>query len=186
MKKIELIAFLLGCLMIVPSCTKDPEPEADEKDSIEYLKEDYKTVVKEIPEAEGFFIEAVYELSGKVSENNLDDLKPVKVTYLFQWVGDDDVAYLVSMDRNFLTGKTSEIERGTTSSPWEDTKLGNFDGAISLEKALQLLKASPYRPATAFATLRKPVIPRTTLRYMFGSDIYVDALTGEVVNTVIE
>ena len=128
MKKIELIAFLLGCLMIVPSCTKDPEPEADEKDSIEYLKEDYKTVVKEIPEAEGFFIEAVYELSGKVSENNLDDLKPVKVTYLFQWVGDDDVAYLVSMDRNFLTGKTSEIERGTTSSPWEDTKLGNFDG----------------------------------------------------------
>ena len=122
----------------------------------------------------------VLTANSNVSETNLKDLKPVRVTYLFQWVGSDDIAYLVSMDRDFNTGRTSEIEKGTTSSPWEDTKIGNFDGVISLEKALELLKASKYSPATSYATLRKPVIPRTTLRYMFGENVYVDAMTGEV------
>lgn len=176
MKHSQALSLLLGCVMMTLSCQKDETA----KSTIDYLKEDYKTVIKEIPDADGYFIEAVYELSGKVSETNLNDLKPVRVTYLFQWVGSDDVAYLVSMDRDFNTDKTSAIEKGTTSSPWEDTKLGNFDGVISLEKALERLKASSYNPATAYATLRKPVIPKTTLRYMFGENVYVDAMTGEV------
>ena len=176
MKRLQALSLFLGCLTLALSCQK----EEVAKSTIDYLKEDYKTIVKEIPDADGYFIEAIYELSGKVSETDLKDLAPVKVTYLFQWVGNDDVAYLVSMDRDFKTGKTSEIEKGTTSSPWEDTKIGNFDGVISLEKALELLKASSYNPASAYVTLRKPVIPRTTLRYIFGSDVYVDATTGEV------
>ena len=184
MKHLRLLPLLLGCLMIVPSCKKDLDPDADFKDTIEYLKEDYQTVVKQIPDADGYFIEAIYELSGKVSETDLKDLKPLKVTYLFQWVGDDDVAYLVSMERDFTTGKTSEIEKITTSSPWQDTKLGDFEGVISLEKALKNLKSSPHNPATAYVTLRKPVIPRTTLRYMLGDSVYVDALTGEVVGPI--
>ena len=176
MKHLQVFSLLLGCMMMTLSCQKDEVV----KSTIDYLKEDYKTVVKEIPDADGYFIEAVYELSGLVSEKNIQDLKPVRVTYLFQWVGSDDIAYLVTMDRDFNTGKTSEIVKGTTSSPWEDTKIGNFDGVISLEKALELLKASKYSPATAYATLRKPVIPKTTLRYMFGENVYVDAMTGEV------
>ena len=176
MKHLQVFSLLLGCMMMAVSCQKDEVA----KSTIDYLKEDYKTVIKEIPDADGYFIEAVYELSGLVSEKNLQDLKPVKVMYLFQWVGSDDIAYLVTMDRDFNTGKTSEIVKGTTSSPWEDTKIGNFDGVISLEKALELLKASKYSPATAYATLRKPVIPKTTLRYMFGENVYVDAMTGEV------
>ena len=178
MKHLQILSLLLGCAMMTLSCEKDETA----KSTIDYLKEDYQTIVKEIPDADGYFIEAIYELSGKLSETNLKELKPLKVTYLFQWVGDDDVAYLVSMDRDFTTDKTSEIDKGTTTSPWEDTKIGDFDGVISLEKALeQLYKASSNLPATAYVTLRKPVIPKTTLRYMFGDNVYVDATTGEVV-----
>ena len=85
------------------------------------MKEDYKKVVKEYPEADGFFIEAEYVLSGKVSETDLKDLKPVKVVYRFQWVGKDDVARLATMERDFLTGEVSDIYLENVSSPWEDT-----------------------------------------------------------------
>lgn len=177
--KRTFLLLLAGCLLMAPSCKKD-DSDKDTKDSLYYLKEDYKKVVKEYPEADGFFIEAEYELSGKVSETDLKDLKPVKVTYFFQWVGKDDVARLATMERDFQTGKVSDIYLETVSSPWEDTKLGNFDGLISLEKALEKLKATSYNPATAFVTLRKPVIYKTTVRYMFGEKVYVDAATGEV------
>lgn len=177
--KRTFLLLLAGCLLMTPSCKKD-DPEKDTKDSIYYLKEDYKKVVKEYPEADGFFIEADYELSGKVSETDLKDLKPVKATYYFQWVGKDDVARLAVMERDFLTGEVSDIYLEEVSSPWEDTKLGNFDGLISLEEALEKLKASSYNPATAIVTLREPVIYKTTVRYMFGDKVYVDATTGEV------
>ena len=179
MMKRTFLLLLAGCLLMAPSCKKD-DSDKDTKDSLYYLKEDYMKVVKEYPEADGFFIEAEYELSGKVSETDLKDLKPVKVKYLFQWVGKDDVAWLAKMERDFQTGKVSDIYLEKVSSPWEDTKLGNFDGLISLEKALEKLKATSYNPATAFVTLRKPVIYKTTVRYMFGEKVYVDATTGEV------
>ena len=171
---------LMSCLLIAPSCKKDDPKKDDAKSTIEYLKEDYQKVVKEIPEADGFFIEAVYQLSDLATEKDLTNLKPINVTYLFQWVGKDDVALLAAMDRDFVTGKTSKIVTEPVSSPWEDTKIGNFDGVISLEKALEKLNATNYRPNTAFVTLRKPVIYKTTLRYMFGDKVYVDAMTGEV------
>jgi hypothetical protein len=179
MKK-AIYFLLMICLLIAPSCKKDDPKKDDAKSTIEYPKEDYQKVVKEIPEADGFFIEAVYQLSDLATEKDLKNLKPINVTYLFQWVGKDDVALLAAMDRDFVTGKTSKIVTEPVSSPWEDTKIGNFDGVISLEKALEKLNATNYRPNTAFVTLRKPVIYKTTLRYMFGDKVYVDAMTGEV------
>ena len=162
------------------SCDKELNSDKEPQSTIDYLKKDYKTVVKKFPDADGFMIEAQYELSGKVSETELENLKPVKVTYVFQWVGKDAVSNLVTMERDFVTGKTSKIIVDRATSPWQDAKLGNFDGVISLEEALKQLKASEFSASTAFATLRTPVIPNATLRYMFGDNVYVDAKTGEV------
>ena len=180
MRRFVLFSLILGCMLMASSCEKETKLDAKTATTIDYLKKDYEKVVKKYPGAKGFLIEAQYELSGKVAETELANLKPVKVTYVFQWVGEDAVSNLLTMERDFVTGKTSKINVDRATSPWEDAKLGNFEGVISLEKALEQLKASEFSVHTAFATLRTPVIPNATLRYMFGDDVYVDAKTGEV------
>ncbi|MBO4768277.1 MAG: hypothetical protein J5495_01965 [Bacteroidales bacterium] len=99
------------------SCDKELNSDKEPQSTIDYLKKDYKTVVKKFPDADGFMIEAQYELSGKVSETELENLKPVKVTYVFQWVGKDAVSNLVTMERDFVTGKTSKIIVDRATSP---------------------------------------------------------------------
>ena len=177
MRSFPIIALLLGCLLVVPSCNGDMDPETD--DTTGYLKKDYGTVVKKFPDAAGSFFEAKYELSGKVSETDLDALKPVKVTYLFQWVGKDAVTYLASMERDFITGKVSKIDLEGATAPRQYAKFGDFEGLISLEKVLEQVKASSFSPTEASVTLCAP-LSNAVLRYYFSEGVSVDARTGEV------
>ena len=52
MKRLQALSLFLGCLTLALSCQK----EEVAKSTIDYLKEDYKTIVKEIPDADGYFI----------------------------------------------------------------------------------------------------------------------------------
>ena len=167
-------------MLMASSCEKEFKPDAETATTIDYLKYDYEKVVKKYPGAKGSLIEAQYELSAKVSETEASNINPVKVTYVFQWVGEDAVSNLLTMERDFVTGKTSRINVERATAPWPDAKLGSFEWVIPLEKAIELVKASDFDPATSSAILRTPAVSNATLRYMFGDNVYVDALTGKV------
>ena len=184
MKKI-LPLLLIGALALLSGCEKN----GYRHDSLRTLKSDYKKVIKQYPEAEGNFVEARYELNAKVSDAAAKDLYPIRVEYYFYWVEiENEAAYVVRYARDFETGEESEIIKEPIYEPWvEDSHIPNFDGFISLEKALKIIKESDEdSPETVFVTLRHPVLPNGSPRYVFGGTpdrdkhIHVDAVSGEI------
>ena len=80
--KSALVCMLIGCMSLgMVSCSDDddnnnrPTPKTD-KSTLEYLTSDYLAAVNQYPEFIGHFMEAQYELTGKVSELDLNELKP--------------------------------------------------------------------------------------------------------------
>lgn len=86
-----LLAF--SGMMLLTACSDDDEkdPVKPTKSYLEYLKEDYAMVTSRFPNAVGKFVEAQYELNGKVSELAAKDLKVINVTYVYNLGWDEDL-----------------------------------------------------------------------------------------------
>lgn len=210
--KSALVCMLIGCMSLgMVSCSDDddnnnrPTPKTD-KSTLEYLTSDYLAAVNQYPEFIGHFMEAQYELTGKVSELDLNELKPVNVHYVWYYVDRvqnpsnpqeyGSVPYLLEQDRDFTTGKTTELVKTRVNSPWIfDMTMTNFDHFISLEEVIKIIKTSEYADLaqTRFITLRAPVISDDLFpqreydaQYVFGGSedreahILVDAVTGTI------
>ena len=184
MKKTWIL--LLTSILALLSACKNTDPVLDDE-SLATLKADYQRIINQCPDAAGYFVEAQYELNGRVCDMNAQDLRPVYVHYLcYWWAGEK--GYLVSLDRDFITGAYTAAEKEEIDVPWAgDSHIPNFDGFISLEEAIHIVKKSSVNdPETVFVTLRHPVLPNGSPRYVFGGQqgreehIQVDAKTGEL------
>ena len=182
------------------ACNKNDEnqPKEQTKTCLEYLQQDYDTIVKRYPMAEGRFMEARYELNGKVSDLSFEELKAVSVEYWYYIsVQDEETqefhAAAISMEHNLVNPQAATvITLQEASSPWFNDKIiPDFENYISLEEALRNVKYNDCNdPQTRFVTLRYPVIyglDRGHALYVFGGSedrdehVLVDAISGEVV-----
>ena len=209
LKTIFACMLLMGVAFTMASCSDDddntPAPKNDQT-ALQNLIDDNLAAVVKYPEFYGHFMEAQYELTGKVSDLDLEDLKPVNVHYVWYYVDRvqnpsnpeeyGSVPYLLEQDRNFTTGKTSELVKTQVKSPWIfDMTMTNFDHFISLEEVIKIIKTSEYADLaqTRFITLRAPVISDDLFpqreydaQYVFGGSedreehILVDAVTGTI------
>lgn len=212
MKTQNFFKSLLMCMLLCSmslgfvSCSDDDDNRRipiQDKTCKDFLIQDYLKAVNKYPEFIGHFMEAQYELTGKVSDLPLKDLKPVSVHYVLYYVDRVEhegeygsVPYLLEQDRNFTNGRKSELVKTKVNSPWVfDSVIQNFDHFISLEEVIKIIKNSEYADfaQTRFITLRAPVISgelfpqrESAAQYVFGgiSDrdehIFVDAVTGAI------
>ena len=188
-----LAAILMLCgTMMLTSCSDDDETALPKNYYLDCLKKDYATVLGRVPAAEGHFVEAQYELNGKVSEFLAKDIRVVNVTYVYNLGWDEDLneAMIIYHERDFKEGSTPMITMYNSRTPWIGDKwIPNFDGFISLEDAIANVKASQYDdPETRYVTLRHPVMEFDCghALYVFGGSptrqkhIFVDAISGVV------
>ena len=168
------------------SCKKD-----NKKQYLDYLLEDYQTIIKQYPDAEGYFVEAQYELNGNVSDLAVSKIKATKVKYVYYLGWNDTIkqSTIIYHERDFENGTEPVITRKQEDSPWFGDKfVSNFDGFVSLEKAIKNLKDAGHKAETKYITLRYPM---TTFDYghalyVFGGDprrtehFFVDAVSGEI------
>ena len=190
-----LAAILICGIGMLSSCNKFDQSQ-DNKNSMDYLREDYAAVVAAYPEFEGRFVEARYELNGLLSETNADLLKPVTVDCYFYRVcleGEAVTGYeVVELLRNFETGER-EMEKYELEMPWwGDQFITSLDNYISLEKAIGCAYAANcIKPASKYVVFRNPVHltpAHEDCMYIFGDGeedglLYIDAVTGRVIAT---
>ena len=209
LKSVFACVLLSGVVFTMASCSDDddnaPAPKTD-KTTLQNLIEDNIAAIVAYPEFYGHFMEAQYELTGKVSDLDLKDLKPVNVHYVWYYVDRvqnpdnpkeyGNVPYLLEQDRDFIVGRTTQLEKTRVNSPWIwDMTMSNFDHLISLEEVIKIIKTSEYAELaqTRFITLRAPVISdelfperEYAAQYVFGGSedrdehILVDAVTGTI------
>ena len=191
------VTLLLGMNFTFSSCSDDNDytPPIMKKTNLEYLLEDYETVIAHYPVMDGHFMEARYELNGKISDYPAKELYPVMVTYCyyyFQEIEDEYRAAVVYHEREFKEGTTPIIIVEQATAPWVNGKIMPVkENYITLDQAIDNVKKSNCKdPETRFVTLRYPVIggfDRGHALYVFGiSDtqaehVFVDALNGEVI-----
>ncbi|MBO4738659.1 MAG: hypothetical protein J5606_03760 [Bacteroidales bacterium] len=171
---------------VFSSCKKN-----DKKQYIDYLLEDYQTVIKAYPAAEGHFVEAQYELNGLVSDLSTSKIKASKVKYIY-YLGWNDTLKQTTMiyhERDFEKGTEPTLTVKQEKTPWLGDKwIANFDGFISLEKAIKTLKDAGYKAETKYITLRYPMtkFDYGHALYVFGGDprridhYFVDPISGEI------
>ena len=193
MKKLFLIPVAFVGMLLLASCAKSDDPAPTPTPSyLDVLFADNATILQNYPDFEGFFREAQYELNGLVSETPAEDLKPVSVNYVYAYT--DMVAHtepLLQVKRDFTTGADLDYHYSHATSPYEGSApIDPTKAKISLEEALQLVKkANVVPPETRFVTFRQYVYKDLpNIYYIFGGkqdreiDIYVDAITGEVLS----
>ena len=194
MKKFLFISAAFVGMLFVTSCSTgdNPTPAPTQPTYLEVLFADNAAILKNYPAFEGFFREAQYELNGIVAETLAEDLKPVSVNYVYAYT--DMVEHnepLLQVFRDFTTGADLDYHYSHAASPYEGSApINPEDAKISLEEALQLVKkANVIPPQTKFVTFRQYVYKDLpNIYYIFGgkqdreTDIYVDAITGEVLS----
>lgn len=193
MKKLFLIPVAFVGMLLLASCAKSDDPAPTPTPSyLDVLFADHAAILKNYPAFEGFFREAQYELNGLVSETPAEDLKPVSVNYVYAYT--DMVAHtepLLQVTRDFKNGLGLVYHYSHATSPYEGSApIDPTKAKISLEEALQLVKkANVVPPETRFVTFRQYVYKDLpNIYYIFGGkqdreiDIYVDAITGEVLS----
>ena len=193
MKKILFLSAAFIGMLFVTSCSKDDDPAPPSSESyLDVLLTDHATILQNYPAFEGSFREAQYELNGLVSETSAEDLKPVSVNYVYAYT--DLVEHsepLLQVTRNFKNGLGLVYHYGKATSPYEGSApINPADAKIGLEEALKLVKkANVVPPQTRFVTFRQYVYKDLpNIYYIFGGkqdrtvDIYVDAITGEVLS----
>ena len=176
-----------------PTPTTTPTPTPPEAGT--YLKQllvDNAAILRDYPEFEGTFREAQYELNGIVAQTSAEDLKAVSVNYVYAYTNMAEHSEpLLQVTRNFQNGFGFVPHYSKAASPYEGS--APIDPAkvqISLEEALKLVKESNViPPQTKYVTLRQYVYKDLPdIYYIFGGkqdreiDIYVDAITGEVLS----
>ncbi len=179
------------------SCSDDDDNGGDsgKQNFIEILKKDYQEIVSENPSYEGGFYEAVYKLNGLVSETPLNELKPEKVTYTLSYADTEHgLTNMLYATHDFLTDAPMEKVYESSSSPYfGDTHITSFDGFISVEEALKIAVDAGWGEYldTEYITLRHPVVPNGSPRYMFGASekhsslhVQVEAKTGKIIVTI--
>lgn len=194
MKKILFISAAFVGMLFVTSCSTgdNPTPAPTQPTYLEVLFADNAAILKNYPAFEGYFREAQYELNGIVAETLAEDLKPVSVNYVYAYT--DIVEHnepLLQVTRDFKNGLGLVYHYSHAASPYEGSApINPEDAKISLEEALQLVKkANVIPPQTRFVTFRQYVYKDLpNIYYIFGgkqdreTDIYVDAITGEVLS----
>lgn len=193
MKKLFLIPVAFVGMLLLASCAKSDDPAPTPTPSyLDVLLADHATILQNYPEFANAFREAQYELNGLVSETPAEDLKPVSVNYVYAYT--DMVEHnepLLQVFRDFTTGADLVYHYSHATSPYEGSApIDPTKAKISLEEALQLVKkANVVPPETRFVTFRQYVYKDLpNIYYIFGGkqdreiDIYVDAITGEVLS----
>ena len=205
MKNLFFISTLfVGMLFSFSSCcsTDDdnnnppsPSPTPAPPEAGTYLKQllaDNAAILEQYPAFVGSFREAQYELNGIVAQTSLEDLKAVSVNYVYAYT--DMVEHsepLLQVTRNFKNGFGLVYHDSKATSPYEGSApINPANAKISLEEALKLVKESNViPPQTKFVTFRQYVYKDLpNIYYIFGGkqdrevDIYVDAITGEVLS----
>ena len=206
MKRLFFIsALFVGMLFSFSSCcstdedtptpTPSPTPTPTPPEAGTYLKQllaDNTAILQQYPNFEGSFREAQYELNGIVAQMSAEDLKAVSVNYVYAYA--DMVEHsepLLQVTRNFQNGFGLVYHLSKATSPYEGSApINPAKAQISLEEALKLVKeANVVPPQTKFVTLRQYVYKDLpSIYYIFGGkqdrtvDIYVDAVTGEVLS----
>ena len=193
MKKLFLIPVAFVGMLLLASCAKSDDPAPTPTPSyLDVLFADHAAILKNYPAFEGSFREAQYELNGIVAETLAEDLKPVSVNYVYAYT--DMVEHnepLLQVTRDFKNGLGLVYHYSHATSPYEGSApIDPTKAKISLEEALQLVKkANVVPPETRFVTFRQYVYKDLpNIYYIFGGkqdreiDIYVDAITGEVLS----
>ena len=139
---------------------------------------------------QGKLVEVHYELNKAMNAEQLSDLTPVKVTYVFYYPKTEEIpAYLISCTRNSFKMDTSidEFHEEQLSAPWTGSRHFGFefvDELIALEDAIATVKLGNVTdPDTNLATycfpdgFERPVI---IFKGNTTPDVYVDAITGDL------
>jgi hypothetical protein len=174
------------------SCHKDNGPEK-EKTYLDFLTEDYNSIVSAYPEAKDGLVEAQYILNASVNARQTAELYPREVTYLFYVPGgtSDGKDMFAKGYRDLVLGERGTLEASmeVLSSPWTADRyirpeaIGDI---ISIEDAINSLKLANVQDTdTPYVTLRWPVNPELeNPQYVFTGDktktVFVDAFTAEV------
>lgn len=193
MKKFLFIPVAFVGMLLLASCAKSDDPAPTPTPSyLDVLLADHAAILQNYPEFANAFREAQYELNGLVSETPAEDLKPVSVNYVYAFIDTQEyTAPLLQVFRDFTTGADLVYHYEHAASPYEGSApIDPTKAKISLEEALQLVKkANVVPPETRFVTFRQYVYKDLpNIYYIFGGkqdreiDIYVDAITGEVLS----
>lgn len=195
----------------VASCDDDddttPAPQYELPscgDNLKVLRNDYAEAGKEYPQfdeksyeedgetiVEGTFFEARYLLNGFVSEHEAKDLKVVQTVNVYARLDRPrEVTDILYQYCNYQTAPRSVFWMDSLHDIFAgDTHIvsSQFDSFITLERAIELVKAAEVAdPQTRNVTLRHPVMPMGSPRYVFGGSpfreehVHVDAVTGQV------
>lgn len=190
MKHYYLLAVIASSLLLMVSCSKNnPEPRT----SLDYVIEDYETLVAKYPNAKDHFVEARFELENSISESLDVKIKSCTVIcyqYITEGGGYSDIFIC---ERDYQSGKT-QISNEQPEAPWmEDKRISGAElkgFTVSVEDAVARARkeaAGSDGINTAFVTLRNPVFPSfDNAQYVFGGlptrkdHVFVDAKTGKI------
>ena len=141
-------------------------------------------------EVQGKLVEVHYELNKAMNAEQLSDLTPVKVTYVFYYPKTEEIpAFLISCTRNSfkMDASIDEFHEEQLSAPWTGSRHFGFDfvdGLIALEDAIATVKLGNVTdPDTNLATYSFPEGYERPVIIFKGNttpDVYVDAITGEL------
>lgn len=172
----------------------DPLEISQEKTSLDYVWEDYKTLAANFPNAKNHFVEARFVLNDIIAETEADKLKAESVTtYCYAWLG--SMSEICVFEHNLNNGET-QMYQYFADSPWLGDKFIPESEMrtlrFSVEDALIKAKNDPDASEgdgldTRYVTLRKPLWPVwENPQYVVGgaasrgSHVFVDALNGKV------
>ncbi|MBQ3723600.1 MAG: hypothetical protein II851_07830 [Bacteroidales bacterium] len=172
----------------------DPLEVAVEKTCLDYVKEGYRTLAANFPNAKDHFVEARFVLNDIIADTDPEELKAESVTvYCYTWV--EGYSEIDVLERDFNTGET-QMYQYFSDSPWVGDKFIPESELktlrFSLEEALLNAKNDADAAAgdgldTRYVTLRKPLWPVwDNPQYVVGgsasrsSHVFVDALDGKV------
>ena len=140
---------------------------------------------------QGKLVEVHYELNKAMNAAQLSDLTPVKVTYVFYYPKTEEVpAFLISCTRNSfkMDATVEEFNEEQLSAPWTESRHFGFDfvdGLIAVEDAISTVKLGNVTdPDTNLVTYTFPEGVERPIIIFKGNatpDVYVDAITGELI-----
>ena len=165
-----------------------------EKTYLDYVLEDYRTLVANFPNAENHFVEARYVLNDIIADTPAEELEAESSTVIcYCWL--QGYSEIDVLERNFETGETRAYQY-FADSPWlgdmhiSEAELNSLQ--FSLDEAILRAKNDEEASSgdgldTRNVTLRKPIWPVwDNPQYVVGgtasrlNHVFVDALNGTV------
>jgi len=199
MKKAVILCLAIANLFLNVACDNDDKPGSDNTETktyLDYVLEDYQTLVNEFPDAKDHFVEARFTLDRDIASSKAQDIKVKTMeVWCYLWQERGGYSDIFVLRHDFITGQKDTINYVADSPYTGDMQIPESELKslkTSLEQALataknvaDTIKGGTDGLNTTNVTLRKPVYPFwDNPQYVFGGyagrldHFFVDAANG--------